>query len=75
MEGRWSRFEPHNLEIMRLARSKEFGAVIRVEANDVFVSGGGAWRLDPKLAGGSLMDLGIYCARRVVTAPARNRTP
>lgn len=56
-------FEPHNREVMRLAKTKEFGAIKRVEANDGYVSGGGTWRHDPKLAGGPLMDLGIYCVQ------------
>jgi predicted dehydrogenase len=56
-------FEPHNREVMRLTQAKEFGAVRRVEANDAFVFGGGTWRVDPKLAGGPLMDLGVYCVQ------------
>ena len=56
-------FEPHNRELMRLTNTKEFGAVKRVEANDAFVFGGGTWRVDPKLAGGPLMDLGVYCVQ------------
>lgn len=54
-------FEPYNREVMRLAQTREFGAIRRVVANDGYVSGPGTWRLDPKLAGGPLMDLGIYC--------------
>jgi predicted dehydrogenase len=56
-------FEPHNLELMRLTDTKEYGAVKRVVANDGFVFGGGTWRVDPKLAGGPLMDLGVYCVQ------------
>jgi len=56
-------FEPHNLEVMRLAQAKDFGAIKRVEAHDGYVSGGGTWRHDPKLAGGPLMDLGVYCVQ------------
>ncbi|HYP17675.1 MAG TPA: Gfo/Idh/MocA family oxidoreductase [Opitutus sp.] len=56
-------FEPHNVEVMRWAKTKEFGAVKRVEANDAYVSRGGGWRHDPKLAGGPLMDLGVYCVQ------------
>ncbi len=56
-------FEPHNLEVMRLARTREFGAIKRVEANDAYVSPGGTWRHDPVLAGGPLMDLGVYCVQ------------
>jgi predicted dehydrogenase len=56
-------FEPHNREVMRLVETKELGAIKRVEASDGYVSGGGTWRHDPKLAGGPLMDLGIYCVQ------------
>jgi predicted dehydrogenase len=56
-------FEPHNLEVMRLAKAKEFGAIKKVEANDAFVFKGQTWRVDPKLAGGPLMDLGVYCVQ------------
>ena len=56
-------FEPHNVELMRLTKSKEFGAIKKVEANDAFVFRGGTWRVDPKLAGGPLMDLGVYCVQ------------
>ena len=56
-------FEPHNREVMRLTREKEFGAIKRVIADDAFVFPGGTWRVDPKLAGGPLMDLGVDCVQ------------
>lgn len=57
-------FEPHNVEIARLGRSKELGGVQRIFADDAFRSSGGTWRFDPKLAGGGpLMDVGIYCVQ------------
>lgn len=57
-------FEPHNLEVARLGRSKELGAIKKIEAYDAFSSRGGTWRFDPKLAGGGpLMDVGIYCVQ------------
>lgn len=55
-------FEPNNLELVRLAREKVFGAVKVIEASAGFPIGDPKqWRLDKKLAGGgSLMDIGIY---------------
>jgi predicted dehydrogenase len=55
-------FEPNNLELVRLAREKTFGAVKVIETAAGFPIGDPKqWRLDKKLAGGgSLMDIGIY---------------
>lgn len=62
-------FDPFNLEMMRLAREKAFGAVKRISASHGLSSAKG-WRLDKELAGGGpLMDVGIYCvnAGRYIT--------
>jgi predicted dehydrogenase len=54
-------FEPHHLECVRLARSKEFGAVKIIDAYFGFNIEPTAWRLRKALAGGGpLMDVGIY---------------
>jgi predicted dehydrogenase len=54
-------FEPHHLECMRLARSREFGAPKVIDAYFGFNIQPGAWRLRRALAGGGpLMDVGIY---------------
>jgi predicted dehydrogenase len=55
-------FEPYNLEMVRLAREKTFGAVKLIEASAGFRIGDpNQWRLDKALSGGgSLMDIGIY---------------
>jgi predicted dehydrogenase len=55
-------FEPNNLELVRLAREKTFGAVKVIEAAAGFPIGDPTqWRLNKALAGGgSLMDIGIY---------------
>lgn len=64
-------FEPHHLEMMRLAREKKFGAVKLVEASFGFkIGGANQWRLKKALSGGgALMDVGIYAlqAARYVT--------
>jgi predicted dehydrogenase len=55
-------FEPNNLEMVRLAREKTYGAVKVIEAAAGFHIGDPKqWRLDKALSGGgSLMDIGIY---------------
>lgn len=55
-------FEPNNLEMVRLAREKTFGAVKVIETAAGFPIGDPKqWRLDKKLSGGgSLLDIGIY---------------
>jgi predicted dehydrogenase len=54
-------FEPHHLECMRLARSKELGALKVIDAYFGFNIDPTAWRLRRALAGGGpLMDVGIY---------------
>jgi predicted dehydrogenase len=55
-------FEPNNLELVRLAREKTYGAVKVIEASAGFHIGDPKqWRLDKALSGGgSLLDIGIY---------------
>ena len=57
------RFEPHNLECMRIAREKELGAVGIIEAGfGIRVKNPDEWRVKHALSGGgALMDVGIYC--------------
>jgi predicted dehydrogenase len=58
------RFEPHNLECARIARSREFGALKLIDAHFGFQIKPGVWRLNRALAGGGpLMDVGIYCVQ------------
>ena len=55
-------FDPPNLECVRLAREKTFGAVRLIEGGYGFSMGDPTqWRLNKELAGGGpLMDVGIY---------------
>ena len=54
-------FDPHNLEMMRLAKEKKYGNVKRIFASHGLYNTNG-WRLNKDLAGGGpLMDVGIYC--------------
>jgi predicted dehydrogenase len=62
-------FDPYNLEMMRLAKGNDFGAVKKLSAAHGLSNANG-WRLDKTLAGGGpLMDVGIYCvnAGRCIT--------
>jgi glucose-fructose oxidoreductase len=55
-------FEPHHIEMERLARDPAFGPFTKMRGGFGFrVGGGRGWRLDKKLAGGGpLPDVGIY---------------
>lgn len=54
-------FDPYHIEMMRLAREKEFGAFTHMTGDRGFVMDTKRWRADKKLAGGGpLMDLGVY---------------
>jgi len=64
-------FEPHHLEMRRLAAEKTFGNVKVIESGLGFtVPGPNSWRLDKKIGGGgAIMDLGVYAiqgARRIL---------
>lgn len=56
-------FEPHNVEMMKVAREKPFGEIKLIEAAFGFRAFGWEnWRFHHDLAGGgALMDVGIYC--------------
>jgi predicted dehydrogenase len=56
------RFEPHNVEMLRIAQTKELGEVRLIESSFGFAIGDpNQWRLKQALAGGGpLMDVGIY---------------
>ena len=58
-----SQYEPHNLEVTRMVRSGEFGALKLIEAHNGQVQDTASqWRHDKALAGGgALPDIGIYC--------------
>lgn len=54
-------FEPHHIEMERLAHDPAFGPFTRLRGGFGFHMGGWAWRLDKKLAGGGpLPDVGLY---------------
>lgn len=56
-------FEPHNLEMMRIGKDKDFGEIKTLTADNGMGDVEG-WRIDRDLAGGGpLMDVGIYCVQ------------
>lgn len=64
-------FEPHHLEMRRLALQQTFGHVKVIESGLGFtLPAPGSWRLDKKIGGGgAIMDLGVYAiqgARRIL---------
>ena len=62
MIGYRSRFQPHNLEALRLLRAGELGSMRTITAEHGFNIGDPTqWRLKKAMAGGgALMDIGIY---------------
>lgn len=56
-------FEPHNMEMMRIGKDKDFGEIKTIQADNGMADVSG-WRLNKELAGGGpLMDVGIYCVQ------------
>ena len=70
-------YEPYNREVMRLARSGEFGKPRLIQAFNGQTTGlPEQWRLKKALAGGgALPDIGLYCLNGVRALPARSRSP
>lgn len=54
-------FDPFHAELRRLARTREFGRFMKMEAGYAFRMTKPQWRAEKQLAGGGpLMDLGVY---------------
>lgn len=54
-------FDPYHKEMKRLAREKDFGALLKLTGDRGFVINSWRWRIDKKLAGGGpMMDIGVY---------------
>jgi len=55
------KFDPHHIELDRLAREKDFGTLTKLSGEDSWTFRQRAWRIEKKLSGGGpLMDVGIY---------------
>jgi glucose-fructose oxidoreductase len=72
-------FEPHFVELKRLARDQDFGAFMKMSGGLSFTMRQAQWRAEKKLAGGGpLMDLGIYAVQAACMAaglPAPGQGP
>jgi glucose-fructose oxidoreductase len=54
-------FDPHHIELDRLARGKDFGPLNTMSGEDSWIFTKRAWRVEKSLSGGGpLMDVGIY---------------
>jgi glucose-fructose oxidoreductase len=54
-------YDPYHQELVRLAKSQEFGPFMKMTSANGFTLGRKVWRIEKKLAGGgALMDMGIY---------------
>jgi glucose-fructose oxidoreductase len=54
-------FDPYHQELMRLAKEKDFGPLLKLSGDFGFVMDHRQWRADKKLGGGGpIMDLGVY---------------
>ena len=54
-------FDPHHIELDRLARERDFGVLTRMSGEHSWKFGPRAWRIEKSLSGGGpLMDVGIY---------------
>lgn len=60
MEAMWSRFLPHTVALRSLIESGALGEILLVEADHGQRLEGVQRLLDPVLAGGALLDLGVY---------------
>jgi glucose-fructose oxidoreductase len=62
-------FEPHYLELKRLARDGDFGGLKKMTGALAFTIRRRVWRVEKKMAGGGpLMDIGIYCVQAACMA-------
>jgi glucose-fructose oxidoreductase len=65
------RFDPHHLELDRIAREGDFGALTKMSGEDSFSLTKRAWRVEKALSGGGpLMDVGIYVVHAACRAAA-----
>lgn len=54
-------FDPYHQELVRLAKTREFGPFMKITSANGFTLRRHAWRIEKKLAGGgALMDMGVY---------------
>lgn len=66
-------FDPHHQELIRLARTNEFGPFMKIKTGNGFTLRRKVWRIEKKLAGGgALLDMGIYSLHEACLATGLN---
>jgi glucose-fructose oxidoreductase len=66
-------YDPYHQELVRLAKSKEFGPFRKITSANGFTLRKHAWRIEKKLAGGgALMDMGVYSIQAACMAADAN---
>lgn len=61
MEAFWTKFIPVNQQLMQLVQAGEIGEVRSVQAQYGYRTARHERKMDPALAGGALLDIGVYC--------------
>jgi len=66
-------FDPYHQELIRLAKSQEFGPFMKMTSANGFTLRKHAWRIEKKLAGGgALLDMGVYSIQACCMAADAN---
>jgi len=66
-------FDPYHQELVRLAKTREFGPFMKITSANGFTLRRQAWRIEKKLAGGgALLDMGVYSIQAACMAADAN---
>jgi len=66
-------FDPYHQELIRLAKTQEFGPFMKMTSANGFTLRKHAWRIEKKLAGGgALLDMGVYSIQACCMAADAN---
>ena len=66
-------FDPYHQELIRLAKTQEFGPFMKIKSANGYTLRRKSWRIEKKLAGGgALTDMGIYSIQGVCMAADAN---
>jgi len=66
-------YDPYHQELVRLAKSQEFGPFMKITSANGFTLRKHAWRIEKQLAGGgALLDMGVYSIQAACMATDAN---
>ncbi len=66
-------FDPYHLELIRLAKTQEFGPFMKISSANGYTLRRKSWRIEKQLAGGgALLDMGVYSIQGVCMAADAN---